>query len=402
MSPFSVRVSVFFAAYFLVVGVYLPYFPVWLEAKGLSAGDIGILIALPMVMRVVFTPLMAVAAGRFALLTRAIAVFSVLGALPIVALLVVDEFWAIFVVIGVSALFWNPILPLAEALTLAGVRRGSVSYGRMRLWGSWSFIAATIAGGWLLVRLDPEDTAAIIVACFALCVAAAFWLREPDHRADAPPVAQSSSLKDTARLFALKPLIFALVAAALVQASHGVLYTFGSVHWAAAGIGYGTIGWLWAIGVLAEIALFAISGPAGRAFGAFGLILLGGIAGVIRWGAFGLDPTLPALIMLQVLHGFTFGAAHLGLVQMIAAAVPERHAAAAQALYFTVGGLTLGLATYVSGDLYGALSAQAYWVMAGLALAGGAIAGVGAIAFPIPNQALTPKAPPQAEEASIR
>ncbi|MCB1492824.1 MAG: MFS transporter, partial [Rhodobiaceae bacterium] len=179
MTSFSVRLSLFFAAIFLVIGVAMPYLPVWLESRGLSGAEIGVVVAVPMVMRVVFTPLMAVAAGRFATLSRAIAIFALLGTIPILAIHQASGFSAIVLAIGLSALFWNPVLPLTEALALAGVRRGSASYGRMRLWGSGSFIAANLGGGWILARIHPEQTIVIIAASYVACAAAAWALREP-------------------------------------------------------------------------------------------------------------------------------------------------------------------------------------------------------------------------------
>ena len=45
---FAAWLSVFYAAHFLVLGISMPFFPVWLAAKGLDPGAIGLVLAAPM------------------------------------------------------------------------------------------------------------------------------------------------------------------------------------------------------------------------------------------------------------------------------------------------------------------------------------------------------------------
>ena len=380
MQRFATRLSVFYGAYFLVLGIQLPFLPIWLEGRGLSPQEIAIVVAAPMMMRVIFTPLMALSVGRLGGLRQAIAWFAWLGAIAVMALVPVNGFVAILCVVLVATLFWNPVLPVTEALAMAGVRRGLSSYGRMRLWGSLSFIVANLGGGFLLARAHPEYILFVLIATFFLTALAALLLVEPPDEAgvETPP-ATSLSVREAVDLMRYAPLIAVILAASLVNASHGVFYAFGTVHWAAAGIGLGLAGMLWAIGVVAEIGLFAVSRPAVRAFTAIGLIILAGVAGVVRWSAFALDPGFTGLLVLQALHAFTFGAMHLGIVHAISELAPERSAAAAQAFHFTVSGLILGGATFLSGPLYQAHGAGSYLAMAGLAAAGclaGAVAAV--------------------------
>ena len=89
----------------------------------------------------------------------------------------------------------------------------------------------------------------------------------------------------------------------------------------------------------------------------------------------GLTDALPALVCVQTLHAFTFGAAHLGAIDFIAKAVPPAFSATAQSLYSAlVMGLGLGLMLLASGPLYAALAGAAYLSMAAAALIGGVLA----------------------------
>jgi cell division protein FtsW (lipid II flippase) len=78
----------------------------------------------------------------------------------------------------------------------------------------------------------------------------------------------------------------AILAASLVQASHAVYYGFGALEWRTAGLGGGTIGGLWALGVVAEIVLFALSSRLPAACGPLVLIGLGAAGGLSIWQAY--------------------------------------------------------------------------------------------------------------------
>ena len=101
------------------------------------------------------------------------------------------------------------------------------------------------------------------------------------------------------------------------------------------------------------------------------LMAAGALAGVVRWSAMAADPPLAGLVMLQALHGLTYGATHIGAVHYITASVPPALAGTAQALYASVtAGIAMGLATLLAGQLYEASGGLAYLAMAGLSLAG--------------------------------
>jgi PPP family 3-phenylpropionic acid transporter len=154
------------------------------------------------------------------------------------------------------------------------------------------------------------------------------------------------------------------------------------LHWRALGLSAAWSGALWAISILAEVALFAGSAALVRGVGPVQLILLGAGSAVIRWLIMGLDPPLGLLVPLQVLHALTFGATHLGAIHAIGRAVPEARAGTAQALYSSIaGGIATGGATLIAGPLYGAYAGRVYWAMAlvaaGALLAGFALLGMG-------------------------
>jgi len=161
-----------------------------------------------------------------------------------------------------------------------------------------------------------------------------------------------------------------LIAAGLTQASHAAFYTFGTLHWRVFGLSTAWSGMLWAVSIVAEVALFAYSAAVVRRIGPVELIVLGAGAAVLRWLIMGLDPALFVLLPLQILHALTFGATHIGAVHFIGRCVPEAQAGTAQALYASItGGIATGGVTLMLGPVYAAYAGRVYWAMALVAAA---------------------------------
>ncbi|MBN9022698.1 MAG: MFS transporter [Rhizobiales bacterium] len=150
----------------------------------------------------------------------------------------------------------------------------------------------------------------------------------------------------------------------LIQGSHAMLYSFGSLFWHAQGFGGLAIGAFWATAVIFEIALFMWSAPLVRRFGPFGFLALGGVAAIVRWLLFPLEPGLVGYLGLQALHAFSFGAVYLGCQHAVARTVPEELTASAQGVMAMMSGLMMALATLASGPLYEAFGGNAFALMA--------------------------------------
>ncbi len=367
---FAWRLSAFYAAVFLVAGTKLPFLPVWLEWRGLTLGEISIVAAVPLFARIVVTPAIALASDRWGEHRTTLVILAWIALAGVVLLTQAHGFPAILALTLLIAVAWTTIMPLAETVAMGGVRAQGLDYGRMRLWGSLSFIAASFAGGWAIVAAGPGAAVWLMAVGAAGTLAAAYVLPSGSSGPAVtarPPVTRA----DIVALVMSGRFVVFLLAVGLTQAAHAVFYTFGTVHWKAQGISAGWAGVLWAVGVSVEIGLFAFSGTVVRACGAAMLIAAGALAGVVRWSAMAADPPLAVLMMLQALHGLTYGATHIGAVHYITASVPPPLAGTAQALYASVtAGIAMGLATLLAGQLYEASGGLAYLAMAGLSLVG--------------------------------
>lgn len=368
------RLAFYYFAIFLVAGIHTPYWPVWLAARGLSAADIGLLTAIVMLSRVATGPLIALAADTASSRRMPILLLSAGAMLSFAMYSGAYSFTAILLITLLVSVTFPVILPLLDTLILTQAALRRIDYGQVRLWGSISFISASMVGGWVLSRTGHALILPMLLAGCALTLAAAIFLpAETQHGLS--PARRGMDWRAAVRLCRDRRFLVFMAAGACIQAGHAVYYTFGTLNWQRLGIGDGTIGLLWACGVIAEIILFAFSDRVVARIGPAGLIALGGAAGVLRWSLMAFDPGLPLLFLMQCAHAFTYGATHLGAMHFLNRAAPAHLAATAQAVYAGLSaGAAIGAVTYVSGFAYMASGSLAYLGMAGICAAGGVCA----------------------------
>ena len=226
------------------------------------------------------------------------------------------------------------------------------------------FIATAVLSGWILVDSSEDVLFALILGGLVATAASVFLL--PDQKAP-----KAEGVAPVGAVLANRRFRLFLVSAALIQGSHGVFYAFSTIHWRSVGYSEDLIGLLWAEGVVAEILLFAVGTALIKRIGPVRLLALAGAAAALRWTVTGVTDALPALIAVQALHAFSFGAAHLGAIHFITGTVAPSLSATAQSVYSAaVMGLGMGLSIFAAGYLYEGFGAGAFLAMAVLGGAG--------------------------------
>lgn len=342
--PF-VRLSGFYFFYFAALGAFLPYWPLYLKALGEGPAEIGQIMAILAATRIVSPNLwgwLADRTGRTLGLIRW-ATFLTLGSFSL--MFRAEDFMTMALVVLVFSFFWNPTLPLFETLTLAHLQQAAQYYSRIRLWGSIGFILAVAALGKALEGV-------FAIACLPQLIFllfAALWvncLLVPPAAAGAHGERPSSVMG----IFKQRGVIGLLLACLLLQISHGPYYVFFSVYLQGQGYTSGETGLLWALGVLAEIVLFAFAPRLMERVSLRG-IFLGSLAlSTSRWLliAWGIDH-LVLILLAQGLHAASFGSAHAASIHLVHRHFRGRHHGKGQALYSS---LSFGLGGAL-GSLYG-------------------------------------------------
>ncbi|GAA0773656.1 MFS transporter [Roseibium denhamense] len=363
----NVRVSALFACHFFGIGLFLPFFPVVLELRGLNAQQIGLVLGTGIFLQICANPLLTNISDRTGHRRYSILAYALLAAVFMALFSAAAGFLFLAAAAIAYMVFKAPVLPLSDAYALDVSRNTGADYARMRLWGSAGFVAANLIGGnlatetgsWLMLVL-------IAVSCMAT---GAVVLSLPRQRRRKKGHEEPA---DTGGNTPFRTIWFwpVLVLLGLFQATHSAFYGFGTLYWQANGVADMAIGWLWAIGVIAEIALFTIAGKLANRFDPSLFLIAAGIAAIIRWGLFPLADTFLSMAALQILHGLTFGAAHLGAVAILAKVVPSRWAGTGQGLLSTSIGIQMSIGLSVSGWLYAADVNAPFYAMSMISVVG--------------------------------
>ncbi|MBU1236133.1 MAG: MFS transporter [Gammaproteobacteria bacterium] len=351
-SPYS-RLSSWYFFYFAFIGAFAPYFTLYLQSLGLAAPAIGILMSVMLAMRLLGPNLwgwLADHIGRKVVVIRISALLAIAGFL---LFFFVRSFWPLFIAMALMSFFWSASLPLVEALTLRRLEGKTEHYGRIRLWGSVGFIVAVVGTG---VWLDVAPLESVLWVNLGLLVGilgCAGLLADVAGTSSADPV-------PSLRAGLVRPEVLALLAACFfMSAAHSPFYVFFSIHLVDYGYDKTQIGLLWALGVIAEIAVFLAMPRLTRAWSLRGILIASFVLAAARflligWGA----GSIILLLLAQLLHGATFGAYHAAAVAVLNRWFPTRQQGRVQALYgsisFGAGGMFGNIASGAAWDWFGA------------------------------------------------
>jgi PPP family 3-phenylpropionic acid transporter len=363
---FASRLALFYGAVFALIGSHLPFFPVWLRAVGIDASWIGIITAVPAVTRFTVLPLVTGLAEGHGALRSAMILTAFMTALGFFAVGTQHQPLLVLLAYIVTASMWTPMIPLSDAYALRGVSRYGLKYGPLRLWGSAAFVIGALACGFLVDIIAAAHLIWIIAATAALGALISLGLQPLDHPG-APPVTPRG-----ATVLLREPGFLAIIAAsALIQGSHAAYYTFASINWQLSGLGGLTIAALWALGVVAEIVVFALS-PRFTLQPSV-LVAIGALSAVARWLITAQDPPVAVLAVVQLTHGLTFGLTQVGVMGLLVRQVPIHVMARGQGYLAACGGIVASSASILSGAIFARHGPAVYYVMAAMALLGAAV-----------------------------
>ena len=355
------RLSLYYFFYFAFIGIFSPYFTLYLQSLHLSAADIALLMSQMQLMRLLaptFWGWLADKRGRQVDIIRLSALCACVG---FTGFFLTDNFVQLFIPMTLMAFFWSAALPLVESLTFAHLADEAHRYSRIRVWGSVGFIVAVLLGGALLDHLPIGDVPAMVFAVLLGILVMAFKLPEGRRlsRSSGEATATDQPLVTLMSVLRERQVWMLLLACFLMSSAHGVYYVFYSIHLDDLGYSKGMIGLLWSLGVLVEIGLFMVMAPLMQRYSLRGLLLATYAVAVVRflmigWGA----ESLVLLLIAQTMHGLTFGVHHAASIAAIHQWFPAHIHARGQALYsslsFGAGGLFGGL---VSGLVWAPLGA---------------------------------------------
>ena len=361
------RFILLYVLMYAAFGAASPFWPLFFESRGLAPEQLGFLLALGQLARLIAGPLAGRVADILGALRASLATCASFAALLTVGLLTVEGFWPLAVIHMAHAAMLAPIAALADAIAVNAARapQKGFEYGWVRGSASAAFIAGTLAAGQIVGANDLSAIAWMQAALLAGVVLSAPLVPPLDTSSAQGERELSSTFGGIQELCKIALFRRVVLVAALVYGSHAMHDAFAPIRWNAAGISTTATSLLWSEAVAAEVLVFFWIGPALlNRIGPSGAAALAAAAGIVRWVVMSQSTALVALALVQPLHGLTFALLHLACMRIIALIVPIHLAATAQALYAVGSGAAIALMTVVSGQLYGQLGAHAFLAMA--------------------------------------
>jgi len=365
------RLSGYYFFYFAFIGVFSPYFGLYLHSLRFSAWEIGLLMSQMLIMRL-FGPMVwgwvSDRLGHRMIIIRFCSAFTLLG---FTAFFWVQHLGGMLFAMAVLFFFWSATLPLVESLTFDHLHAGQNSYSRVRLWGSIGFILAVMGTGVLLDYFLPNS---VLWICWIFLVGVfivAVTLPESSPQSfSSLQKEQEQSFWDTLAQPKVKILIAACVA---MSAAHGAFYVFYSIHLAEYGYSKMTIGYLWSLGVITEIIIFLMMNRLSQRFSLRAILLASFWTAILRFLLIGwCASSVMIMVFAQLMHGLTFASIHASAIAAIHAWFPSSSRGRGQALYsslsFGAGGLIGVLISGLTWDVWGA--AWTFTIGSGFAFCG--------------------------------
>ena len=366
------RFLLLYAAMYAAFGLASPFTPALLHERGLNVASVGLFLGLGTAIRAISAPAAGRIADGFAALRPTLSACAALAGLASLLLLLPRHPALILAILFLYSVALAPVVPLSDALALGVARPGEQKrgfhYGWVRGTGSAAFILGALGGG-QAIDLFGYNALLIASAVLLFMAAMAAWF-VPELRRDARPHAVHVDFRAGLTLFRIPAFRRVLIIAALILGGHALHDNFAIIRWQAEGIDARTSSVLWSESVAAEVIVFFFIGePLLRRFGPAACASLCAGAAILRWIVMGATAAVPAMALIEPLHGLTFALLHLTCMRVLTASVPQELAATAQAVYGTVGvGLATSALTLISGQLYAHFAAHAFWVMAALSL----------------------------------
>ncbi|MBL0731251.1 MAG: MFS transporter [Desulfosarcina sp.] len=353
--------------YFGVMGISLPYFNLYCYHINLSGFEIGILSAVRSLTMILFPIIWGIVADRFSARRPIYILCNFLSAGIWAFYLYMDNFQAMLLITICYGVFFTPVISFLEAFTMDILAGEKKSYGRIRVWGTISFIIVTTLMG---VLIDYFPIKIIILLILAGSLLQALF---------------STKIPETARQRNLSGPIFKknvnrrvilfLFCGFLMLMSHGAYYGFFSIHLERLGYGNTFIGITWALASISEMLVMINSDKIFKNFSLEKVLVFSFFAAALRWFILYRAESSCLILFSQIFHAITYGTFHMASILYIDLLTDDSSKTFGQAVNNAVSyGLGMMVGFFLSGYLYESAGSSFLFLMSSLmALSGGVV-----------------------------
>lgn len=366
----ELRAGAFYFTIYMASGAATAYAGIWFADQGISAGEIGVINALPVFIMLVINLVVGRIADRAEDWRQVIVIGAALSGIIPFGLFFVHDFWGILLFWTLAALPISAVGPVLDAATMRMTRRNGTQYGPIRAMGSVGYLLVITLTGYLAVWFGGGVFVWIFVGVSVLRGLVGLLLpkfRAP--KADGAPAPAAAGAKHL--LEVMKPwFLLPLIGWSMVFGTHLMLNAFQALVWKEQGLGADIIGILITVGAISETIVFFAFSRFAKRFTARSLILTSALVSVLRWAAMAFSPGVEILFGLQLLHGITYALGFVGCVSFIANWTSEDIAAEAQSFFQVLQQAMSVIVILGFGALLEPLGAYGFFASSGFALIG--------------------------------
>jgi len=344
-----IRSSFSYFWYFGLLGLLIPFLPVYLDGKNFSSVEIGEILAIITATKIVGPTLWAVLADKTGQQLGIIRIGALLACAFFTFLFWLNDYWPIVFCMATFSLFWTAILPQLEVMTLNSIRRSAKIYARIRLWGSIGFIFFAVLAGETIEQYSSEAFTTIgFIILFGLFLST-LWIKQSKIKPS--QVTKVSSIKQ--KVFSVSFGVFFLTGL-LLQFSFGPYYSFFALYLRDLHYLSFYVGVLISLGVIAEITIFIYAGSIFKHFTVKKILIFSLLITALRWFLMGhYGDLIGVMVLSQCIHAASFGLYHSASIQFLQHHFDKSQQNRGQAIY--IGGVYGGggaIGAYIAGVLW--------------------------------------------------
>ncbi|SGY81698.1 Probable 3-phenylpropionic acid transporter [Moritella viscosa] len=360
--PSTLWMGLYYLGFFGVYGVLLPFWALWLKGEGTSTEMIGTMLAFALLARSAGALLLTRNLATTVSLLQAMRRLTLTSIITFAGFYLSNNVYVVFLLVVITNFVFSPLMALGEAMAAKLVRYNNMDYGKTRLWGSIGFMLASALTGVLVESFDHQIILfTIIVGLVALLLLTVTPVR------NLPQDTAASSKRSLSFIAILSRPSFwpFLLITALLQGAHAAYYGFGAVYWQDIGISETYIGYFWSMGVVGEIFFLAIGRRLFANTSMATMFVIATLGSIVRWLTLSYAVDVTVIMLSQLLHGVTFGIAHLAAMRYISENVADEDTMTVQAIYAAIPfSLAIALLTFLSGLFYPDLKENIFILMA--------------------------------------
>jgi nucleoside transporter len=354
----TLRLSVMMFLEYVVWGSWLPLLALYLsDVLHFTGWQIAWIFGTQAIAAVVGLFIGGQLADRFMSSEKVLAVSHAIAAIAMFTLAFTTTFWPFFAIMLVYQLVFMPTLSLTNAIVFHHVTDAQKDFGRIRLWGTIGWIAASWPFYFLLGGKTGADLHAALPSIFWVSGLVSFALAAfsaaalpatPPARAEGAPSAPLEAI----RLLAIPAFLVLFIVTFLDAVVHQAYFQWTSPFLSNAGLAANWIMPAMSIGQIAEIATMAALGFVLARLGWRTTMAVGIAAHAARFFIYALGEPLWLIVGVNVVHGMAYAFFFAAVYIFVDERFPKDARASAQTLFNL---LILGIGPFLGGLLWGRL-----------------------------------------------